>query len=268
MPLTYDRDPRGAYFTARIKVNGQEKDIPGKMVQVASPMMLDIALVKFNPEDEKLFTPLTLAKQEPEIGDKLHTFGFVHQELNFRPNKPLLMSGLISLRFPLETTWRNLAGMCGSPVLNKQGEVVGMFTGTGEENSEQSHTGFATKSSYLHTLVEAYHNGTEKATFPLMLGEHKIVDLHINDFIGNVYLIDEQGRRILRQDVRYKFPYNTLMEHLPQARYITLNIYNNTLGVWHGALLKTVPSDIYHVTYDLKEKQIIGGGIGMKLIPR
>ena len=267
VPLTY-KDPLGAYITARITVNGREKNIPGKMVQIASPMMLDMVLIKFNPEDEPLLTPLTLAEQEPEVGDKLHTIGFANQELTFLPNKPLFKGTLLSLRFPLNSTWRGLSGMCGSPVLNGKGEVVGMFTGTGEENSSLDHTGFATKSSYLHTLVEAYHNGTEKATFPLMLGEHKIVDLHINDFIGNVYLIDEQGRRILRQDVRYKFPYSTLMEQLPNARYITLNIYNNTLGVWHGALLETVPSDIYHVTYDLKEKKIIGGGMGMKLIPR
>lgn len=266
IPMSYYQEPLNSYLTARVKVNGREKDIPGKMVQVASPIMLDMVLIKFNPEDEELLTPLTLAAQEPEVGDKLHTIGFANQELTSLPNKPLFKSTLLSLRFPLNSTWRGVAGMCGSPVLNKQGEVVGMFTGAGEENSSLDHTGFATKSSYLHTLVAAYHNGTEKATFPLMLGEHKIIDLHINDFIGNVYLIDEQGRRILRQDVRYKFPYSTLMEQLPNARYITLNIYNNTLGVWHG--LEMVHSDIYHVTYDLKEKEIIGGGIGMKLIPR
>lgn len=264
VPLTY-KDPLGAYITARITVNGREKDIPGKMVQIASPMMLDMVLIKFNPEDEPLLTPLTLAEQEPAVEDKLQVTGYVQQELSFVLNKPLLMSTLTSLRFPLNKTWRDVAGMCGSPVLNEDGKVVGMFTGTGEESSSLSHTGFATKSSYLHTLVAAYHSGTEKATFPLMLGEHKIVDLHINEFVSNVYLQDEQGHRILRQNVHYKFPYNTLMQHLPQARYITLNIFTSPSWVGYGAS-EAVLSDVYHVTYDLKEKKMIDSGLGMKLI--
>ncbi|MCQ2410735.1 MAG: serine protease [Elusimicrobiaceae bacterium] len=267
IPMNYYQNPQDSYITARMTVKGQRKDIPGKMVRVSSPMTLDMVLVKFNPEDEYLLTPLTLAEQEPEMGDKLQTIGFVHQELTFVPEKSLSKSTLISLRFPLGTTWRGVAGLCGSPVVNSSGEVVGMFTGTGEENSSLEHTGFATKSSYLHTLVAAYHNDPEKSTFPLMLGEHKIIDLHINDFISSIYLADEQGHRMLRQNVRNKFPYSTLMEQLPNARFITLNIYHNAPGIVYGPL-ETTLSDIYHVTYDLKEKTIIDGGMGMKLIPQ
>ena len=141
-----------------------------------------------------------------------------------------------------------------------------MFTGTGKENSPLERTGFATKSSYLRTLVATYHHGAQKVTFPFALGEHTIADLNINEFISNVYLVDEQGRRILRQDVHYKFPYTSLIQHLPNARYITLNIHEDALWAGYGAL--TSLSDVRHITYDLKEKKIIESGSGMKLIPR
>ena len=107
-----------------------------------------------------------------------------------------------------------------------------MFTGTGKENSPLERTGFATKSSYLRTLVATYHHGAQKVTFPFALGEHTIADLNINEFISNVYLVDEQGRRILRQDVHYKFPYTSLIQHLPNARYITLNIHEDALWAY------------------------------------
>ena len=59
----YTESELGPFFTARFLIDGQMVDIPAEIVQVSAPSMLDVALVKFRPEDEKLFYPFTLAAE-------------------------------------------------------------------------------------------------------------------------------------------------------------------------------------------------------------
>ena len=241
-------------FTARVIYQGQEIDIPATVVQMSSPYMLDVALVKFHPKDENLFTPLTLAEQEPEPGDKLYTIGYGAEQLTFLADKPLTQNTLVSLRFPLGP-YRRISGLCGSPVLNEQGEVVGSFTGGKYLIEKKELMGFATKSSYLPALVREYHE-KGKITFPLMLEGYKIFDLQVNEHISHVWLEDDAGNRILYLVTPYNFPYNAIVEQLPNTRYIKLGISSHMN--WNGrALIDTDFMESYFITYDWKEKKII-----------
>ena len=125
--------------------------------------------------------------------------------------------------------------------------------------------GFATKASYLRQLVAAYHNDTENATFPLMLGEHRIVDLKIDEFISIIQLEDDNGHTIYRRAMRHKFPHTDIMRHLSSARYVKLSI-NTAWWTGHG-LAETSLLDARYITYDLKEKRIIKEGKGMSAVP-
>ena len=264
LPLGYNLGKLGLSFTARAMASGREVDIPAQIIQIASPIMLDISLVKFPQASEKLFTPLALATHEPEPGDKLYTIGFGMEQLAFLPNRPLFEKSLFSLRFPLEFS-NNRAGLCGSPVLNQRGEVVGAFTGDGWVANSDKDIGFATKSSYLRQLVAAYHNDTENATFPLMLGEHRIIDLKPDEYVSIIQLEDREGHNIYRRVMRYKFPHTDIMRHLPNARYVKLSI--NTVW-WTGyGLAETSLLDARYITYDLQEKRIIKEGKGMSAVP-
>ena len=265
LPLGYNLGKLGIFFTARVMANGREIDIPAQIVQIGSPIMLDVSLVKFPRESAKLFTPLTLADHEPEPGDKLYTIGFGVEQLAFLPDRPLLEKSLFSLRFPLEFSNKR-AGLCGSPVLNEQGEVVGAFTGDGWLPSSDKDIGFATKSSYLRPLVAAYHNDTENATFPLTLGEHKIVDLKIDEYVSIIQLEDNNGHYIYRRAMRQKFPHTDIMRHLANARYVKLAI-NNVWWAGPAGLAETSLLEARYITYDLKEKRIIKEGKGMTGVP-
>lgn len=252
-------------FTARVTVDNREIDIPASIVQVSSPYMLDMALVKFNPADEKLLTPLTLTADLPEIGASLQSIGFADEKLTFLKhiNK---QNTLTSLRVSLDNARTERAGMCGGPILTREGKVVGLITGDKfTAGNPAADIGFATKASYLRTLVDAYHGDIARASFPLKLGEHKIFDLNVDEHVSAIRLFDEHQNSVFDRVMIYKFPYNAVMAQLPQTRYIYLRIGR---VFWNGrALLQTDPYEEYSVLYDWKEKKVIRHGWGNKFLP-
>ena len=256
-------------FTARVVQNGQVADIPAEVVQTSASSTTDIALVKFRPEDEELLAPLTLAQQEPALNEPLTLMGFTGGPLTLITDSPLQEISLFSLRFPL--AGYALSGLCGSPVLNEAGEVVGTMTGAtpnkivvhtnsaGETTVTEKtarDTGYATRNLYLRSLVAAYHGEAEEALFPLMLGGEKIVDLRPDEFVSWIIFKDENGKAIFRKGVDRKFPYSAVTEHLPGTRYIELYIEN---AWWSGFALIEGGNILSarRVVYDLKEKKII-----------
>ncbi len=247
----------GSSFTARVVQNGQVVDIPAEMVQISAPTMPDLALVKFRPEDEKLLAPLTLAKQEPVLNERLSLIGFGMEELMLITDSPLLEKSLISLRFPMAGNSEDWSGLCGSPVLNEANEVVGTVTGACVKQPNPTfHTGFATRNLYLKTLVAAYHGDVEKASYPLILNGEKIVDLRPDEFISQITLRDKNNKTIFSQPIPNKFPYSTIMKHLPKAQYIELYI-DQVWWTGYALVEKGILLDARYVVYDLQEKQII-----------
>ena len=252
MPLTFGGGQLGESFTALVMQNDHTVNIPAEIVQMSAPSMPDMALVKFRPEDENLLTPLTLAEQDPTPGELLSLIGFGREELTFITDSPLLEKSLVSLRFPMAGDgW---SGLCGSPLINSAGQVVGMMTGTKLKNPNY-HTGHATRNVYLHALVAAYHGDVEKASFPLILDGEKIVDLRPDEFVSRIILYDENHNTIFHRLVKDKFPYANIVEYLPTARYMEL--YIPTVW-WSGqALIQGSSVEGRYVKYDLKEKKII-----------
>ncbi len=266
----------GKTFTARITQGNNTIDIPAEIVKMTSPSMLDIALVKFRPEDEPLLTPLTLAKQDPSLEEPLQVVGFGNGQLSRLTDSPLRENSMISLRFPMTGERWDWPGLCGSPVLNNAGEVVGTFTGVARKSfsplanlpqtgltissDKPPFIGYATKNSYLQTLVSAFHREIEGSTFPLILGGEKIIELEEDEFVAIVILRNENEQIIFfKKDVRKKFPYSALVEQLPNARYIELYIDHVW---WNGQTLvegSCLVNGMRHVVYDLKTKQILPG---------
>ena len=257
MPAYNSHGRIGMVFTARVMQNDQVVDIPAAIVGMTSLSMPDLALVKFLPEDEKLLTPLVLAEEDPTQNDLLQFVGFGDEQLSFLTDTPLQEKSLFSLRFPMEGDPYSWPGICGSPVLNEAGEVVGTVTGFVRKKPDPDHyTGFATRNLYLRALVYAYHGDIEKASFPFILGEQKIVDLRPDEFISLITFKDENGKTIFRKAIHDKFPYSTVIENLPNARYVELYIEK----VWwsgHALVEGGNILDARYVAYDLQKKQII-----------
>ena len=236
-------------FTARVMQNDQVVDIPAEVVQMSSPTFSDVALVKFRPEDEALLTPLPLAEQDPVQDDPLTFVGFGIEKLTFLTDSPLSEKSPISLRFPV--TGEEWPGLCGSPVLNDAGEVVGTMTGI-RRDAPYSYTGFATRNLYLQSLVAAYHKDVQNASFPLILGGEKITDLQPDEFVYQIILKDENSNTLLRKVINTKFSFSAIQKLLPSARYVELYI---SKVWWSGyALIEGNPVEGRRVIYDFKEK--------------
>lgn len=239
----------GSEFTAEVFSEGGFTTVRAKLVQVSATSTLDLALIKFRPEDEELFTPLTLAKQEVSADEGIVGLGFGQGKWVLSKRR-FLAKTPFSIRTSFTVPWVDRGGLCGSAVLNAKHELLGIHTGS-TRDVEYRDIGYATPAEFLNTLVEAYHNNGN-ATFPLYLNGEKIASLRLDEFISYVRLKNDKGLIIWRREVRDKFPYQDIMERLPRARYIELSVNK---AVWTGNYLQQDHLLTRSVEYDFKTKR-------------
>ena len=119
----------GSEFTAEVFGEGGFITVPAKLVQVSAISTLDLALIKFRPEDEKLFTPLALAKQEVSADERIIGLGFGQGKWVFS-KRSFLAKTPFSIRTSFTVPWVDRGGLCGSAVLNAKHELLGIHTGS------------------------------------------------------------------------------------------------------------------------------------------
>lgn len=247
-------------FVAEVFQDGQFTAIPAQIVQASASKLLDVALVKFRPEDEKLFFPLELAEQEPAKGAVLQGLGFSNNQLVWLPERTLLGSTDIALRTDMFVLRPGRYGLCGSPMIDEKGKIVAIHTGSSYEMDPADDMGFGTKAQYVRMLVKAYHQGNGKATFPLFLENRQIARLNVDEFVSQVRLWDDEGNMIWRWETQGKFPYNFIKQIISNARYAELSI--NRVG-WNGNFLMQDPLiGPRFVKYDLKKGKVAAQGKG------
>ncbi len=214
------------HFTVGVFDGEKMVELPAEIVQVSSPSMLDIALVKFSPETEALFHPLRISEVPVKFGDVLSSHGFAkHKDVNIADRQIMAVTPL-SVRTTLPFAREDRPGLCGSAVVNENSELVGIHTGSAYDRMDaRFDIGYATNASFLNTLVEAYHNGGE-ATFPLMLNKQKVIDLNVDEYISYVSFQDETGKQLWQQGFENKFSYSKVQEMLEiyNPRYITVTV--------------------------------------------
>lgn len=211
--------PLGQTFTARVYTPQGWKSVPAQVVQYSAPSMLDMVLVKFRPEDEKLFEPLSLSLQRPEAGETLQTQGFALGKAVFIPNRTVVESSqmLLLTRMPFNEG-RN--GLCGSPVTNEQNELVGIHTGSSKGLAND--VGYAVPAAFLPLLVRAYHQPGREEVFPLVLDGRVVLQLKVDEYISEVRLSNALDEQLAYLRFGYKFPYHELTDNMLRLspRYI------------------------------------------------
>lgn len=142
----------------------------------------DVALVPL-PEEAALYVrPLRLAETEGlQEGEEARVYGFTaeHKEdlVDVSSNKLLSQSGF-KLIFS-NPTQQNLSGACGSPLLNRNGEVVGVFSG--QRLGKQV---FAVKVQAVRALLRAYRG--EEVYRSVKCRGREITRLKLTETIGEV----------------------------------------------------------------------------------
>ena len=235
---------------------GHSHIIPAEVVQLSSSRMLDIALVKFRPEDEKLFEPFTLRREPLAENEPLGFYGFSDGG-EFFLRRTLVGQTPLSLRTDMPCPRDNRAGFCGGAVFDQQGRLAGVHTGSNRAANPKDDLGFATHAKFLNVLVDAYHH-KGKATFPLELDGKKMIDLAPNEYVGMMNFFDKNKEKVGTLTVPYKFSYSALkrMIETRHPRYIQFHIGQISWSADDPVYVKESPLTRV-VSYDLNEGRVL-----------
>lgn len=247
----------GNDFSVLIKQpDGRDVFLPATLVQTSPESMLDISLVKFSPEAEKQLNPLELAPENGSLNERVYSNGYA-MGTETQVERTINSISLISLRAN-QTIEGDRAGFCGSPWLDANHRVLGIHTGSKVGIPGQEDVSFATHARFVRLLVDAYFNeGT--ASWNLVLGEHNLATLNIDEYISDIVLFDENGKNIMQHHFDDKFSQSVILNALqkyPNAWRIELTSHKAT---WDGTMRiedrSTLdPTKRIH-RYNLKTKQ-------------
>ncbi len=222
LPYDYYANLSKEFYVKLTTEHGTTHRVRAQVVQVSPDSMLDISLVKFSAEDESLLKPLKVAQTPSQIGDTLFSYGYaVGKETKI--SRTVNAQSFISMRTN-QAIEGSREGFCGSPLLNANGEVVGIHTGTVEKEGNEPDVSFGTHAQFIQLLVDAYHNNGQ-AMYDLQLDGHTIAKLNVDEYISNYRLFDENGKMIAQQNIPGKYSESLLRGSLrahPQAKYMHL----------------------------------------------
>ena len=224
--LPYDwmhgKDSVGKNFTVHVKqADGSELALDAQVVQVSAESMLALSLVKFSPQAEAYLSPLELADEPAAMGELLFSYGYAAG----RPtaiSRTVNAQSFVSVRTN-QAIEGDREGFCGSPLLDANGQIKAIHTGTVEGNGKRDDVSYGTHVGFIRKLVEAYHNGGT-SSFGLILDGQHVTDLNVDEYISAFYLYNEAGKKVAQQNLG-KFSQSTLLsaiqEH-PEAAYLQL----------------------------------------------
>ena len=187
--------------------------IPAQVVQLGAPSLADVSLVKIDPKYEYLFKPLPLSPALPQKNECLSSYGFVAEHsLVEIPDR--WVQEVSPQLFYTSLSWPRVfrPGMCGSAVVNSQGQIMGIHTGSTAREGRKD-IGYVVPALYLRRLVEAYHH-EGKTMFPFLLDGHQSANLRMDEYVSGVALLDEHNEVLWAKNVEHKFPYHEVTRAL------------------------------------------------------
>lgn len=259
-------DPFGVmrHFKATVYLPGQPNPqyLEAEIVASFPVRTLDISLVKFSKTAEKLLTPYPLG----HIGQEktLQSVGYTHWGFSFLPERKILKRTPYSIHTSMPLSHTKRIGMCGSALLNSKAELVGIHTGSMDplsSSKNQQTVSFVAPASYLHYLVEAYHNGG-KIQFPFYIAPHHFIPLDINEYATFLRLEDANGTPLTREAIPFHFPhqhFKNLLKQYPQAKFLKLTTQQIT---WTKDATALRPADEFQdpykvYLYDLENRKVL-----------
>ena len=223
----------GKIFDVQIKDHlGRDRMYEAEVVQFSPASLLDISIVKFlDPMAELEVKPLELSPISAILNEPLFSYGYA----NGRPHSPIQRTvqaiSLLSVR-----TDQNLqgerAGFCGSPLLDSNGKVKAIHTGTLEMPGDIPDISYGTHAKFVQLLIDAYHNDG-KAMYDLEIDGQTLAHLNVDEYISALAIYDSNGKLIHQKNLtegRNSFSkfseseLRKLLNDLPDATYLMLRI--------------------------------------------
>ncbi len=143
--------------------------------------MDDVALFPIPENMANHISPLKLAETRPAVGEKTYSFGFFNDDFYLVPNRKIQEVTPNRLITSLEFDTTNRGGACGGPILNAQGEVVGVHIGS----SDSQHISFVVPADAIKRLLQAYRQGGKNLQ-QLQFNGLPVAQININESIYRI----------------------------------------------------------------------------------
>lgn len=159
---------------------------PVEFTAIGNAGMIDLALFRLPEDWPGNISALKLAGQTPKPGEKTYSFGFFDNNFFLVPHREIKEVTPNRLVTSLEIDTPNRSGACGGPILNKQGEVVGVHIGS----SDSQKISFAVPASEIRRMLLSYRN-KQKSVQPLLFNGQKIGELTVNESIARIRTVTD-----------------------------------------------------------------------------
>lgn len=191
-------------------------DVPAEVVQYGPNMISDLALLKLPENLPPEIVPLPLSDAPAKTGEAFIAGGYSNHRFIYTGKQHLQKDNSRFLRTDFFVPLKNRAGLCGSPLINAQGEVAGILCGSIWE----ADVAFAANTNVLSYLLEAQHKGS--ADIPLVAGSIKLGDIKTTEHIHSVEALNAQRQTIGKYDTQNRLPQSTMLAllKLPDTHFL------------------------------------------------
>jgi S1-C subfamily serine protease len=136
-----------------------ENDIVGRVQveKVSIDTKLDIAVLKIDEKNSKTLgrIPFTIKKVDAALGEKVFTLGFPREDIVYGDGSVSSGSGYKGDTLAYQVSIPVNPGNSGGPLLDEQGNLVGMISG---KHSGAEASNFAIKAEYIYQFLNAEEN--------------------------------------------------------------------------------------------------------------
>ncbi len=172
----------------------------------------DILLFAIPEHIAKNVTPLRLADKPATVGEELYSVGLFDKAFQYEPNR--IVQEVSPLRIVTSLTVDpeiRREGACGGPVLNQEGEVVGIHIGS----SLHKQQGYVASLQNIRQALRALHHNGEAKTRLLFQGK-ELYQLNIDEAILRIefYKEDKLVRSVFTYHIEKEIDYAHLEKHL------------------------------------------------------
>lgn len=190
--------------------------LPAEVVQYGPNMISDLALLKLPENLPPEIVPLPLSDAPAKTGEAFIAGGYSNHRFIYTGKQHLQKDNSRFLRTDFFVPLKNRAGLCGSPLINAQGEVAGILCGSIWE----ADVAFAANTNVLSYLLEAQHKGS--ADIPLVAGSIKLGDIKTTEHIHSVEALNAQRQTIGKYDTQNRLPQSTMLAllKLPDTHFL------------------------------------------------
>ena len=119
------------------------------------------------------------------------------------------------IRTDFPSTQKKRSGLCGGPLLNAQGQAIGIHCGSTWEDKS-----YAASVRIIPYLLQAYYEGN--AQIPVIAKGINFGSIDLNERIIYIENLDEQGHVLNQEDIYEQLPQSLMMALYqdPEVRYL------------------------------------------------